>query len=283
MAHVRTMTIRDIGQAKKLSDAEKWNQTGKDWELLINNHGNVSLAAENGGEIIGTATAMNYENKVAWIGMVLVDRKFRGRGISKMLLTALLEQKPGRSVRLDATPAGQKVYQKLDFKDEYLIHRMTIDSVPAKTLEYDHKQSVEPVRPGDIPEIVEYDRRVFGIGRQSLLEFLIKNYPESVWVLKKAGNIKGFALGRKGARFSQVGPVTASTTEEAKQLILKSLTGLEGKPVVIDILDDKRDLAEWLCAAGFIRERHFIRMYRNENPFPGIRENQFLVCGPEFG
>jgi GNAT superfamily N-acetyltransferase len=284
MADIRTLTIRDIGQAKKLSDAEKWNQTEKDWKLLISNPGNVCLAAESGGKIIGTATAINYENRIAWIGMVLVDREFRGLGISKVLLAELLEQlKSFPSVKLDATPAGQKVYPKFGFKDEYLIHRMTIDCVSTKTWKFVHDHSVESVQPDDIGEIVEYDKRVFGAGRKSLLEFLIKNYPESAWVLKKDGNIKGFALGRKGARVNQVGPVTASLTDDAKQLILKSLTSLKGKPVVIDVLDDKRDLTDWLSAAGFVKQRHFIRMYRNENTFPGIRENQFLVCGPEFG
>ncbi|WP_172594530.1 GNAT family N-acetyltransferase [Mariniphaga sediminis] len=284
MADLRTLTIHDIRQAKKLSDAEKWNQTEKDWELIISKPGNVCLAAETNGKIIGTAAAMNYENEVAWIGMVLVDREFRGQGISKLLLTGLLEQlKSCRSVKLDATPAGQKVYPKFGFREEYLIHRMTIESVETATLKAECDGSLEPLQPDDIPEVIEYDRRVFGTDRKFLLEFLVENYPEYAWVLKREGRINGFALGRKGTRFNQVGPVMASTTEEATKLMLKLLICLEGKPVVTDILDDKRDLTEWLYAAGFVKQRHFIRMYRNENPFPGIPENQFLICGPELG
>jgi len=284
MADLRTLTIRDIGQAKRLSDAEKWNQTEKNWELLIRNPGNVCLAVEAGRKIIGTATAMNYENRIAWIGMVLVDMKFRGQGTGKLLLTGLLERLASfPSVKLDATPAGQKVYPKFGFRDECLIHRMTFIPGSTNTWKSDSEDSVQQVQRHDIKEIVEYDRCVFGACRKFLLEFLIKNYPGRAWVLRKAGKIKGFALGREGSRYEQVGLVTASTTEEAKKLILRSLSKCDRKPVLIDILDDKRDLAEWLGSSGFVKQRHFIRMYRNENAFPGIRENQFLICGPEFG
>ena len=30
-------------------------------------------------------------------------------------------------------------------------------------------------------------------------------------------------------------------------------------------------------------QRHFVRMYKKENSFPGIVDKQYLICGPEFG
>ena len=90
---------------------------------------NICLAAIEDQKVIGTATAINYSNQVAWIGMVLVDQEYRGRGVSKLLLTGLFEKLNScKSIKLDATPAGKPVYQKFDIKTEYLIHRMTIDS-----------------------------------------------------------------------------------------------------------------------------------------------------------
>jgi hypothetical protein len=44
MDELRSLTINDIQQAKELSDAEGWNQTDKDWQLLVTAPGNVSLA-----------------------------------------------------------------------------------------------------------------------------------------------------------------------------------------------------------------------------------------------
>ena len=69
--HIKPLLPRDIGQAMELSNAEGWNQTKADWELLVQNHQNICLAAVSDGKIVGTATAINYSGDVAWIGMVL--------------------------------------------------------------------------------------------------------------------------------------------------------------------------------------------------------------------
>ncbi|MCA1760312.1 MAG: GNAT family N-acetyltransferase [Bacteroidales bacterium] len=284
MAGLKILEPADIGQALRLSKAEGWNQTEKDWEFLINNDDNICLAADVDGKIVGTATAINYENNVAWIGMVLVDKEYRGRGLSKRLLSALFEQlKYCRSIKLDATPAGQPVYRKFGFEDEYLINRMTSDSVSRKSLPDENTSFAEPVYLKNIPEIVDLDKKVFGANRKQLIEFLFENYTDNAWMIKQNGQISGFALGREGTRFFQVGPVVASTTADAKGLIVKSLSQLEDHQAVIDILEDKVELTDWLESIGFVKHRHFIRMYRKENPYPGIPGNHYLIAGPEFG
>jgi GNAT superfamily N-acetyltransferase len=284
VAGLKILESADIEQALRLSKAEGWNQTEKDWQLLIQNSENVCLAAETGGKIAGTATAINYENDVAWIGMVLVDPEYRGQGLSKTLLSALFEQlKTCRSVKLDATPAGQPVYRKFGFKEEYLIHRMTSDSVSQKSLSEESTSFAEPVHLRDIPEIVDLDKQVFGANRKQLIEFLVENYTNNAWMIKRNGKITGFALGREGTRFFQIGPVLASTTADAKILIMKSLYQLEGRKTVIDVLEDKVELTDWLETLGFVKQRHFIRMYRNDNPYPGISGNHYSIAGPEFG
>jgi ribosomal protein S18 acetylase RimI-like enzyme len=216
--------------------------------------------------------------------MVLVDREHRGQGLSKTLLSSLFEQlKTCRSVKLDATPAGQPVYRKFGFKEEYLIHRMTSDSVSQKSLSEESTSFAEPVHLRDIPEIVDLDKQVFGANRKQLIEFLVENYTNNAWMIKRNGKITGFALGREGTRFFQIGPVLASTTADAKILIMKSLYQLEGRKTVIDVLEDKVELTDWLETLGFVKQRHFIRMYRNDNPYPGISGNHYLIAGPEFG
>ena len=53
-------------------------------------------------------------------------------------------------------------------------------------------------------------------------------------------------------------------------------------PVGLDVPEDREDLIKWLESVGFVKQRHFVRMYLNDNPFPGTR-NQYLISGPEFG
>ena len=127
---LRRMEMDDISGAMKLSNNEGWNQTEKDWKILIENPQNVSIVAEDNKKIIGTTTAINYSDQLAWIGMVLVNKEYRGRGVSKLLLANIFKKlETFRSIKLDATPGGQQVYKKFDFKDEYLITRMTNASI----------------------------------------------------------------------------------------------------------------------------------------------------------
>ena len=112
---------------------------------------------------------------------------------------------------------------------------------------------------------------------------LVKQYSHKAWLLKRNNSIAGFALGREGNRYHQVGPVSGSTIDDVKMLIRKALKELINQPVVIDVLFEKENLINWLSSIGFTRQRHFVRMYKKENLFPGIANKQYVICGPEFG
>jgi len=281
--NIRPILPDDIGKCLHLSGSEGWNQTEQDWMRLVGNSRNICRAAEYEGKIVGTATASNYENEIAWIGMVLVDKAYRGRGISKNLLNALFTGlETCRSVKLDATPAGQPVYQKFGFKDEYLIYRMT-GTPEAGFRPEGSGQQPEPVSMKDVSEVIELDSSVFGANRKALLDSMIKDNPGEAWCIRKNGRITAFSIGRKGTRYFQAGPVFTADAGEAMMLISHALSRHTGEPMVVDVLADKADLIRWLNSAGFASQRHFVRMYRYRNPRPGKPGSQHLICGPEFG
>lgn len=284
MISLRKLELSDLDQALGLSKAEKWNQTEKEWELLIGNSSNLCYAAVTGSRVVGTATAINYGNEISWIGMVIVHKEFRGQKISNLLLNKLFENSGNYiALKLDATPAGQPVYQKLGFKNEYNIFRLTSTSTLRTEPALEPGVSVERGTIKNINEIAEYDKLIFGSNRKQLIEFLIKNFPDKAWLLRFNGKINGISLGRLGSRFHHIGPVLTTNSNFARVLISKSLEGLKNLPVVVDIPEDKTELLNWLITIGFTKQRYFVRMYRNENNYPGIPENQFLICGPEFG
>ena len=280
---VRKMNRSDIGQCMVLSADEGWNQTERDWGRLVDNPHNDCLVAADGRMIVGTATAMNYKNQIAWIGMVLVDKDYRGQGISKMLLSALLKLlKSCRSVKLDATPAGQRVYEKMGFISEYIIYRLTTHSMdnlqPGQT-----GIIPQPVLQPDVSDVAKLDSVVFGTDRECLVKSLVKENTGKALMIKKDNAISAFLLGREGRKYQHIGPVSASSYHDAKALISSALANLAGQPVVLDVPADKDELIRWLSSMGFKVQRHFVRMYLQTNPYPGKKEEQFLICGPEFG
>jgi len=279
---IREIESKDLGGAMRLSTEQGWNQTETDWKLIIENKLNACLLAEYHGEIIGTTAAMNYSNDVAWINMVLVDKKYRGHGISKILLDGIFKKlQHCKSIKLDATSEGQRVYKQYDFIDEYSITRMTCNSL--KNISPRGDALTEPVQAKDISEIIAYDKLVFGADRTGLIESLVKTYPHKAWMLKQNNSVAGFVLGRDGRKYNQIGPVMASSAADAEILITKLLSDSENKPMVADVLNDKIELISWLSNLGFTQQRHFVRMYQHNNPFPGNIDKQYLICGPEFG
>jgi ribosomal protein S18 acetylase RimI-like enzyme len=277
------MTADDLGPALALSVAEGWNQTEKDWKLLFENPRNICIVAEKDKKVAGTATAMIHSGKIAWIGMVIVDKALRGKGAGRMLLTHLI----GRlnhieSIKLDATPAGHPLYQNLGFRDEYTIFRMTNPFLEISG--YSQAEDVTERFSGDIiEEISAQDKIIFGADRSYLLSKLIEYYPEKAFFIRRGDIVKDYILGRDGNRFSYIGPLCTDSLESARSLISKSLHFLVKKPVALDVPEEKREFIKWLESIGFIKQRYFIRMYLNRNPYPGIPESQYLISGPEYG
>lgn len=283
MIKIRLMDLTDLPQAMNLSQNEGWNQTERDWRLLLDNPENKCLVAVYRDKVIGTATAINYSDLEVWIGMVLVDKDLRRQGIGSMLVEAIIGLFKGiKSVKLDATPAGIHVYEKIGFIEERLLYRMVCHSF--KGISYKEIESgPEPVRLADLDELIELDKEIFGVGRRSLLETIIRNYQGKAFLLRRNGKISGYILGRDGVRYNYTGPVFVSSWEDARELVSEAFHQLKNKDIAIDVHADKLEMINWLEDLGFIRQRHFTRMYLGHNPFPGYIENQYFIAGPEYG
>lgn len=269
--------------AMSIKNAEGWNQTLNDWEFLFNDNPNLCLVALREGEIIATVTALSYENKLAWIGMMLVKKEYRGLGIGQMLMKSILEElKDYPCVKLDATPAGYPVYVKLGFAQEYSIYRMTRPG-QNKLVTKDERDAIKAIQPEDLMAIVEFDNDIFGVERPAVLRYLYTQSPGIAWIIKNDHTIKGYIMGRPGSNYHQLGPLIAESSETSIALLSKALSCLEGVPVVVDILKDKEDVISWLHAQGFTQQRELIRMYYRDNLIQGNALQQFLISGPELG
>jgi GNAT superfamily N-acetyltransferase len=280
---IRRITIADLSQAMSLSADEGWNQNRNDWRMVLDNPDDICLGAEKDNVILGSSNTINYGKEVAWIGMVLVRTEHRGKGLGKLLFRSILENLGDmESVKLDATPAGQPLYAKFGFIDEYRISRMIIPAlrnVPSAPV----SNKVLQTTPEDMPGILTLDRQIFGADRSYVLKRLFRDYPRKAFVLKEKGTIKGYAFGRGGVKFSYIGPVYSSSADEAQMLISAALKDLSGMPVALDVPEDKIHILEFVRSAGFSEQRYFTRMYFRSNKYRGKTENQFLICGPEFG
>ncbi len=284
IVEIRKMQASDMEAIMQIKNAEKWNQTEADWQFLMASNPGLCLVAVIKNHVVGTVTAINYQNKITWVGMMLVAKTFRGRGISKLLLNFIINLlKDCDSIKLDATPAGIPVYEKLGFVGEYKITRMVSQNLGYLKEPEDNELAVSQITGSDISSIATMDKPIFGANRFNLFQFLFSNQEHTAFKIKTGRKLKGYAFSRKGSNYTQVGPVTANRTQSAKQLLRNTFEKLKENPIVVDVLLDKSELIDWLVSIGFTHQRSFTRMSLNSNKYQGKIENQFLISGPELG
>jgi GNAT superfamily N-acetyltransferase len=278
----RDMTPADVAVGLELTRAARWNQTESDWGLFLRLSPKGCRVAVMDERVVGTVATARYEDRFAWIGMVLVDVAERGQGIgSRLMAEALDVLNDMPSIRLDATPAGHPVYQKLDFVDEYRLSRMeTVVSGAGLDLRRDHARLMTK---DDLPAIAVFDRQVFGADRSLTLGWMFESAPEYAWVIEERGQIIGYTFGRRGFNFEHLGPVIAHDQQTARRLVSTCLSRQAGRPFIIDASHCETGWRSWLESIGFREQRPFIRMFYRDNPYPGLPPKQFGILGPEFG
>ena len=276
------MVDGDIPAGLFLCRAAGWNQTSEDWELFLKlSPEGCRAAVDEQGKVRGTVATVRYEDHFSWIGMVLVDPTMQRQGIGIQLLRESLQILGEEdTVKLDATPAGRKVYVQLDFVDEYPLTRLEAKETSQMKLA---ETSARPVVENDLPVLLEFDRRVFGANRASVLQSILNRSPRYAFLSEGPEGISGYCFGRSGHHFTHIGPVIASDVETARNVVSAALENCSGSPVVMDVLHHSREWIAWLSTLGFVEQRPLIRMYRGTNAHPGIPGEQFAILGPEFG
>jgi ribosomal protein S18 acetylase RimI-like enzyme len=279
---VRVMLEEDLVAGERLCRVAGWNQGRADWTFFLQTTPNGCFVAQCGQDVVGTVTTINYGGQVGWVAMVLVDPDVRGQGIGGLLLqTALRSLESCASVKLDATPAGKRVYDKLGFVDEYTLSRMTVFALTGP-IEVP-PVATRPMRAEDLSSVVRADSAAFGVERRTVIEWLWRMAPEYAWVAEDRQGVTGFCLGRHGQNFEHIGPVTAGDLDSAKSLLACALHGMRRQSIMLDVPQSRPSWQHWLESLGFREERPFIRMYCGPNHHPGRSSMVFAIAGPELG
>lgn len=280
---IRLFQKADFVFADSLRALAGWNQTPDDWLRFLNHQPDGCFIAEWDGQPVGTATTTIYEDKVAWIGMVLVHPNAQRRGIGRALLEhciAFLKPRVA-CIKLDATPLGKTLYDTLGFKDEWTLRRWETSQVelPANPMKY----RVRQWRDADVEAMQILDVEAFGVMRWPMVKRI--TYQRSRWhvheTVKK--RVVSFGVLRKGARAHYLGPVVAESIAAAGPLIKTLVLALPNEPIFWDIPDANTGAVELAQRLGFQPQRPLIRMFLGENKWPGDPQKIFALAGPEIG
>ncbi|MEQ9409939.1 MAG: GNAT family N-acetyltransferase [Fuerstiella sp.] len=268
---IRPFDTDDLSAAFELSSAEGWNQTLRDWQRLIEYDPVGCFAAVDGDQLVGTVTTTRYGTRLAWIGMMLVASTHRRQGIAIRLMeraVSFLTAAGVACIRLDATPVGRTVYERLKFVADLDLHRWSRGSTePMPQL------TPGPQQPQSLP--LPLDAQAFGVDRRRWLQRLV---PDSVVSVVDGG----FGLLRCGRLASYLGPITADSEAAARTIIDRLLSGVDG-PVFWDIPKLNQAAERMADELGFQPVRDLTRMTLGGPPPDADLTKQFALADPGTG
>jgi GNAT acetyltransferase-like protein/acetyltransferase (GNAT) family protein len=258
-----------------------WNQLGADWRIFLD-LGTV-YAVRDGNRLVATAATLPFDNRFAWISMVLVAGDHRRRGLATRLLRRCIDDLLARGLVpvLDATPAGRAVYRPLGFQDAWGFHRLmrAQEAEAARTLP---EVAVRPIADAIWPALCRYDAGIFGADRSAVLSRLRGRLPAAELFAERDGEISGFLLGRDGRTTNQLGPLMAEDDASACALLAQAFGAIDG-PLYLDLADARTNIAAWLGTRGFTPQRPFTRMLHGRAEKFDDGRRTYAVVGPEFG
>ena len=282
---LRIMTEQDVPGGLRLNTLSGWNQTAADWRRFLENSPSGCFVMEHDGNVVGTATTINYERRLAWIGMVLVDPEYRKQGIGTALLEKTIEyldETNIRTMKLDATPQGKPIYTKLGFVEEHEIERWVLKRTPGANPK-PQSSTRAPLNNMQREQILQFDKELFGADRSFLLRALCEEAPQFATAVWEDELLQGYAFGRKGLFADHLGPWIARTRAAAEEILCGFLANSCRETLIVDCLKSNSMAVELLRSRGFAPSRPLTRMVRGPNLYPGRPDSFCAILGPEFG
>ncbi len=274
MIRIRAMTTDDIPSGLELSRQAGWNQGDVDWRRAVELEPGGGFVALRDGEAVGTTTTCVF-GKVAWVALVLVDERFRRQGIARALMEHALEYLDGRGVetaRLDATPLGQPLYERLGFTVQYRLARYE-GVLPAGGAA--PRQNVVTVPPERWPELAVLDEAVTRTGRGKLLLRLFAQEPAEVRAVAAEQGWSGLLTSRQGARARQLGPCVGP----GGRMLLEDARGRHPREqVFLDVPEGNRDAVGLVDSWGLTIQRHLARMCRGVSVVERVEQLWASAC-----
>jgi ribosomal protein S18 acetylase RimI-like enzyme len=277
---IRHLVETDLAAADELRRLAGWNQTIDDWRLLLSFEPQGCFVEVQEGKVIGTVTTTTYGRALAWIGMMLVHPDHRRRGMGTRLMRHALDylQQSGvECIRLDATPAGQPLYEKLGFVSEWTMTRYRATAVSGTK-----DMSVRELAESDWPPVGDMDATAFGVTRTRVLRGLAERSRASL-IWPSRGPIAGYGMLRPGSHCDYLGPLVCNSPEGGSSLISTLLNSTGGRPVFWDVPNENPMATTLARRFGFVPVRRLERMRLGSASIRNDPSAQLAIADPSLG
>ncbi len=257
---IRRMTRDEVAFAIDLAAEEGWNPGIPDGKCFYATDQNGFLVGELEGELVGSISAVAYNDSFGFIGLYIIKPEFRGKGISTRLWDAGMAYLTDNNIGLDGVVAQQPYYNRHGFRTAY--HNLRYEGVGGGIM----PEGVVEISEVPFEELLVYDACIFPASRPQFLECWIEQPEGAALAVVEDSRVAGYGVIRKCRTGYKIGPLFADTEHIAENLFAALKSHVPGEYIFLDTPGVNP-------AAVALAERHHmhvmfqtVRMYSREEP-----------------
>ncbi len=253
----------DVQRMAQWADAEGWNPGKTDAHAFF--------AADPGGFLIGRLdgepqaciSVVKYGQGFGFLGFYIARPAIRGKGYGIQIWRAGMARLAGRNVGLDGVVAQQGNYKKSGFRLAWnnIRHEGPAPAIPAPA-----GVTLVDARSLAFDRLAAYDRTYFPEARDAFLASWVSLPERAAMVALRGGEVAGFAVMRRSAAASRVGPLFAATPEIAGSLVSALAQKTGSAAVAIDVPDRNKAAVKLAEEMGLKPSFETARMYTGADP-----------------
>lgn len=259
-------------QIVRWAAAEGWNPGSHDAEHFLTQDPGGFLLGRLDGDVVSAISVVNYAPDYAFLGYYLVRPDHRGEGLGIATWKAGMQHAGGRTVGLDGVPDQQDKYRRSGFTAAYTTVRHVGKAHPAQDEDI---TGVVPVAGLDLSLLAALDAAGHPADRPDFATRWAADPRHTTLARIRDGQLTGYGVLRPAHDGLRIGPLSATTPQDAAAL-LAALLRLAGDSTVTIDIPEPHDVARNLAEQhGLAPSSTTARMYTG--PIRALQES--LVYG----
>jgi ribosomal protein S18 acetylase RimI-like enzyme len=262
------MVLADLKFAVHLTDTMNWGLVEEDFQFMMNLEPAGCFTMFDNIKKIGVATTISFET-VGWLGNVIVNEKYRGRGVGKRLVKHALEyllNKQVKTIGLYAYISTIPFYKKLGFEYDTEFTYLTGRAVSLPFTEGTREAMEE-----DLEKIITLDQSCFGASRRKVLQPFFLDPENLCQIVVEDKQVVGFIIAKSYGGVSEIGPLVCQERgiDVAITLLKNIFNQLKGDRVSVCVPKKEtkilKKLVKWGLSEAFPLARMFYGEYIDKN------------------
>jgi len=277
MIRISRMRIDDLPFAVRLSAQEDWGTPRSDLLRILRISPKTSFVASEDNARVGMITAVTFNKNLAWIGNVIVDKKYRGKRIGQHLVTYAVDQLKRihvKHIALYCFKENVNFYKKLGFIKDVQFVRLRLNRFEQNP----KSRKSEIGKRLTLAHLLSLDKQASGVDRSKLIQSWI-NEGAGAYFGFEEGDTSAFVFVKKYSTMFDFGPGVSigASDNELQSLLGESLSRTRNKPIEVSCLAQNQNVLRLLRRFGFEVTNIGYRMFYDHTATVGIDSASLLL------